>query len=167
MNNENRQSLIEDNMKLVYFIINKYYPTFIHDEDIIQYGMLGLCKAAEKWDETKSKFSTFASHAILNEIKMEFRRRSKQPETVSLSKIIHSEESKLTLEDSIMGEADIGFVDMKGLKDSLTPREKEIWDMTLCGDTQREIAERLGLSVQRVNAVIRKIKKRWERLNGN
>ena len=167
MNNENRQRLIEDNMNLVYFIINKYYPTFIHDEDIVQYGMLGLCKAAEKWDETKSKFSTFASHAILNEIKMEFRRRSKQLETVSLSKIIHSEESKLILEDAIMGETDVGFIDMKGLNDSLTPREKEIWDMTLCGNTQREIAERLGLSVQRVNAVIRKIKKRWEKLNGN
>ena len=66
-----------------------------------------------------------------------------------------------------MGETDVGFIDMKGLNDSLTPREKEIWDMTLCGNTQREIAERLGLSVQRVNAVIRKIKKRWEKLNGN
>ena len=45
----NRGEFIEQNINLVYVVIREYYPMFISDEDIIQCGMLGLCKAADKW----------------------------------------------------------------------------------------------------------------------
>ena len=79
----NKNELIEKNMNLVYFVISKYYPTFIHDEDIVQSGMLGLCKAADKWDESKSKFSTYAGRCIRNEINQEFIRRKPFSKVIS------------------------------------------------------------------------------------
>ena len=65
---------ILENKKLVYFIINKYYPERRNDEDIIQVGMIGLWKAIELFDESKGyKFSTFATTVIRNAIKQELR----------------------------------------------------------------------------------------------
>ena len=79
-----KNKLIEDNMSLVYFIINKYYPTYITDEDIVQAGMLGLCKAGDTWNEDKGAFSTYAAICIRNNIRMEFRGRGKHQGVLSL-----------------------------------------------------------------------------------
>ena len=43
-----RKKFIEENVNLVYVIVREYYPTFIFDEDVIQCGMVGLCKAANE-----------------------------------------------------------------------------------------------------------------------
>ena len=73
-----KQQLIEDNMGLVYSLILREYPTYIQDEDIIQCGMLGLCQAADKFDESKGfKFAGFAWFCIRNEIIRELNKRSK------------------------------------------------------------------------------------------
>ncbi len=62
------------NMKLVYYLVNKQYLNHPQKEELEQIGMLGLCKAAITFDESKgSKFSTYASRCILNEINMFFR----------------------------------------------------------------------------------------------
>ena len=37
----NKNELVEKNMKLVYYIINKHYPTYSYNEDVIQEGMVG------------------------------------------------------------------------------------------------------------------------------
>ena len=68
-----KQQLIEDNLNLVYALISREYPTYLHDEDIIQTGMLGLCKAADKWDEKRGTFSNFAWCCIRHEIIKEFK----------------------------------------------------------------------------------------------
>ena len=88
-------------MNLVYHIISRQYPTFIHDEDVIQSGMLGLCKAAESFDPKKGLFSTYAGRCIRNEINQEFIKRKPFSQTVSLDTKI-SEEG--TLQDVLVGE---------------------------------------------------------------
>lgn len=167
MNETARQQLIEDNMKLVYYLINMYYPTFVGDEDLVQCGMVGLCKAADKWDDSRSTFSTFASQVILNEIKIEFRRRAKEPSKVSLSTVVHNGDEKLTLESAIIGDEDVNWVDVKGLRDCLVGREVEVFDLLQSGLSQTEIGRKLGVSRQRVGECIRKIKIRWRKLNGD
>ena len=79
---------IEQNISLVYFVINKYYPSFINDDDIVQCAMVGLCKAANRWDSSKSKFSTFASSWIKNEIKSELRKRNSRKIEISLEQLL-------------------------------------------------------------------------------
>lgn len=83
-----KQQFIEENMNLVYFLIQKYYPTFIHDEDIIQCGMMGLCEAAERFDKNKAKFSYYAKNRILGAIKDELRYRNKFSKDISLERLL-------------------------------------------------------------------------------
>lgn len=74
MTDEERK-LAEDNMKLVYFVINKFYPQYSQDEDVASIGMIGLLKAAEMWEPSKGAFSTIATTAIKSEIRNELRKR--------------------------------------------------------------------------------------------
>jgi RNA polymerase sigma factor (sigma-70 family) len=46
-------------------------------EDLEQVGLLGLMRAAERWDPTRNaKFSTFAFHCVRNRLCQELRRQS-------------------------------------------------------------------------------------------
>ena len=62
--NDEQQRLVTDNMKLVHFVVNKYYPTFNGNEDVSQVGMVGLCKAALAWNPEKTTFTTCACNYI-------------------------------------------------------------------------------------------------------
>ena len=157
------QQLIEDNMKLVTYIINKYYPTFLSDEDIFQCGMLGLCKAANTWDETKSVFSTYAVKCIRNEIRCEFRRRKKHKGVLSLDYEYNNDsDEEITLKDTLVGTTDVDFVDTQFIYEQLTPTEREIFEYKRWGMTTEEIANQLGCSHQNVSKHIRRIKSKIE-----
>ena len=58
----NREEIIIKNMPLVPFIVNKYFKnnTLMAYEDKIGYGNIGLIKAANRYNEDKGKFSTYA-----------------------------------------------------------------------------------------------------------
>lgn len=84
---DDKQNFIEKNIDLVYFLIGKYYPGFIHDEDIIQCGMVGLCDAAQRW-KGGCKFSYYAKSRILGEIKQELRNRNKKSVETSLEQLM-------------------------------------------------------------------------------
>lgn len=74
-------------MQLVYYLVHKYYPRYAKDEDVIQCGMLGLVKAANNYDSSKSKFSTYAGVIICREIAQELKRRENDKQTVSLERL--------------------------------------------------------------------------------
>lgn len=155
----NRQQLVEDNMRLVYHIVSKEYPKYIHDEDIIQSGMLGLCKAADKWDENKSKFSTFACRCIKNEIATEFRRRAKHQGILSLDYEVDGDNgSKCSFGDCIVSEEDIGYIDFAIDSSRLTKRELEICELRKQGMSNPDIGRKLGISRQAVWQTVRKLR---------
>lgn len=54
------QKLVTDNMKLVYTIAKKY-KGYMEWEDLTQYGILGLCTAATRFNSEKGKFKDFSS----------------------------------------------------------------------------------------------------------
>lgn len=161
----NRQKLIEDNINLVYFLIHTYYPRYATDEDIVQCGMIGLCTAADGWDESRSTFSTYASRAILNAIAMEFKRRKIQIKTLSLDYPMGEEE--VTFGDLLVGESDVQYFDTEDFRNQLSPREKECFDLLVAGLTPTEIGRKLGLSRQNVNYHLRKLRLLWEKTYGN
>lgn len=155
-------------MTLVYFLINQYYPTFLGDEDIIQSGMMGLCHAADNYDENKSKFSTYASRCILNEINMEFRSRKKHRSPLSLDYEVVSEDGERgKFGDYCVGEEDVNYLDFDGFYDSLSPSEKELFNLRQSGLTVPEIAERLNCSKELVYQQLRRIKTLWRETNGD
>lgn len=64
-----RDKLIIHNLRLVAYIVRKNYPEAPDRDDLISIGTVGLIRAAETFDFTKSnKFSTYASTCIDNAI---------------------------------------------------------------------------------------------------
>jgi len=139
--------------------VTKEYPTYTQDEDIIQWGMLGLCKAAEKWDETKGSISTFAIVCIRREIQMEFRRRMKHKGVYSLDYEYTGDDGETnTLVDTVIGDEDIPYFDIGFNLNRLKGKEKQIAELLLTGISQVDIAKKLGVTKQYVHKVVRKIR---------
>lgn len=151
------QKLVEDNMNLVYWLISKEYSTYIKDEDLIQCGMLGLCIAAEKYDESKGKFSTFAVQGIRNEIRSEFRRRNRHQGVWSLDYEVNGQNGeKTTFGDYVVGDEDVLYIDY--CDEQLSPLQRNIVTLLKQGKSTKEIAETLGTTVQNVQWTKRKIR---------
>ena len=100
------EELYIQNENLVYFIISKYYPDYLGDEDLAQECKIGLWRAVTSYDETKSTFSTFASKCIVNTILHYFRNNKNKIKTVSLDQpAFNSDDTDLTLQDLIMDDS--------------------------------------------------------------
>ena len=144
-----KQQLIEDNMKLVYWLIAREFPTYTQDEDIKQVGMVGLCMAADKWDESKGKFSVFAYSCIRNAILNEFKSRNKHNGVLSLDyELISDNGEKTTFGELIAGEQDVMYLDT--CEDQLTPLQKQILGLLLKGVPPKDVAKRLNTTPQNV-----------------
>lgn len=160
-----QRKLAEDNMNLVYYTIAKEYPTYKFDEDIRQTGLLGLCKAAMKWDETKGAFSTFACQCIHNEIRKEFRSRQKQVETISLETKLEtvSTDDTLTLEDVIDSgeETDITEYTVEAFLKTLNSKERVIYDLKARGYKIKEIVDVTGYSMSHVRWILQTIRRKY------
>lgn len=64
------EEIIEQNMGLVYSVVNKMKNTRYETEDLIQIGSIGLIKAVKKFDFSYNvRFSTYAVPMIIGEIK--------------------------------------------------------------------------------------------------
>ena len=70
---EEINNLIVNNTKLVTYVINKYFRQVYKDpnmlEEVVQEGNMALILAANRYDDSKSKFSTFAVSYIFFTIK--------------------------------------------------------------------------------------------------
>ena len=173
--NEQNKRLVEENMKLVYHVINTYYPNHIGDEDLEQEGFIGLCRAAEKFDDTRdAKFSTFACSTIHNYLRHYFTGLSRQKRTANLIsldlEIKHDDGSGDMLHEVIEDKkADTLFkqCEIENFIDELDDREREIVKLRREGLTDEEIGERLGLSRGYINLIVRTMRKRWRKEYGD
>ena len=157
-------NLVEENMNLVYHIISKDYPTFLHDDDIVQSGMVGLCKAANTWDSSRAKFSTYAGRCIRNEIYQEFLRRKPHTKNLSLDAKMGD---ATTFGETLVGEEDINYADDGAFTDSLSEDERDIFRMDNMGFGTDEIADVMNISRQKVCKTIRLIKLKARNYYGN
>ncbi len=165
--------LIEHNLRLVAHIIKKYSAASEQD-DLISIGTIGLIKAVNTFDDEKGiKLATYASKCIENEVLMYFRSQRKNAQDISINEPIDadSEGNPLTLmdilsvEDTIAEEIDDKLMVNKlykfveAIKDE---REKTIIVLRygLYGKiplTQKQIAEKLGISRSYVSRIEKKI----------
>ncbi|MBR1764210.1 MAG: RNA polymerase sporulation sigma factor SigK [Ruminococcus sp.] len=164
-----KDTLIEHNLRLVAHIIKKYYSREQDQDDLISIGTVGLIKAVNTFDHTKgSRFATYASRCIENEILMHFRALRRTAGEVHFDEPIDTDKngSALTLIDVISDGVDLGeLVEAKlaaarvcGLVSELPEREREIITLRygLGGArplTQREVAARLGISRSYVSRI--------------
>lgn len=166
MMNENERQLVEDNIKLVYYVIHNYYPTFSLDEDLTQIGMIGLCKAAQTWNPEKSKFSGYAVACIKNDIRAELKKRIKQIEPMSIETKI-TDCDALTLENCLLSEDDVSMVDFNLFYNTLNDKDKQVLQYRKAGLVCREIGEITGVSHTAIDNRLRKMKRMWNERYGH
>ena len=179
---EARNTLIEHNLRLVAHISKKYCSSVRDDYDLISIVTIGLIKAVGTFDYTKgTRFATYASRCIENEILMHFRASKKTAQDVSISDPIDTDKegNPLTLmdviseDDTILDDLDLKINAEKlyrYIRESLDDREQEIieWRYGLIGDglTQREVAKKLNISRSYVSRIekkaLSKLKKRFD-----
>lgn len=168
--NEIEQKIIE-NKKLIYLVLNKQFPWLIGDDDVEQCGLIGLWKACKMYDSDKSKFSTFATTCIRNEILMEMRRRKtlQKVEAVSLDMPVPvegKEDGETSLMDVIRDPddhyAELEY-DLTFLDDIASGRDIEILNMSMDGYSQVEIAERFKISRSYISRIINRTRKKCEK----
>ncbi len=168
------EKLIEHNLRLVVYISKKFDNTGTGIEDLISIGTIGLIKAVKTYNSDKKiKLATYASKCIENEILMYIRKNASHRGDVSideplntdwdgnellLSDVLGTEENSVseniekTEEERIVREA------VKGLCD----REREIIELRygLGGKremTQKEVADKLGISQSYISRLEKKI----------
>ena len=175
-----RQTLIERNLRLVVYIAKRFENTGINIEDLISIGTIGLIKAINTYKTDKNiKLATYASRCIENEILMYLRKNSSQRSEVSLDEPLNTDwdGNELLLSDVLGTDADTVMrpieddVDRQLLSaaiEKLSEREQEIIVLRfgLRGhreQTQKEVADRLGISQSYISRLEKRIINRLKR----
>lgn len=178
-----RSELIEHNLRLVAHVVKKYYSPNTDSEELISIGTIGLIKAVNSFNNSKStRFATYAAKCIENEVLMYFRSAKKSARDVYLDEPVDTDKdgNSMSLMDIIAEDDDMvdrievmirskqlyGFID-----ECLDEREKEIirHRYGLYGIkplTQREVADKLNISRSYVSRIekkaLEKLKERYE-----
>lgn len=158
--NDEQQKLVTDNIALVHYLILKHYPTFHTNEDVVQTGMVGLCKAATTWDSSKSTFSTYAGKCILNEIRNQFREIIPSQPVLSLD---YEYEGGLMLSEAIEGDTDVNSTfELTEFLGKEKEKNKLVLSLYAQGYTTQEISEITGITRRGVARIKRMTQKKWE-----
>jgi len=175
-----RQLLIEHNLRLVVYIARRFENTGINIEDLISIGTIGLIKAVNTYRIEKNiKLATYASRCIENEILMHLRKIAGQKAEVSFDEPLNTDwdGNELLLSDVLGTEEDTVLkpieedVDRQLLHramEQLQQREREIISLRFGLDgrqeqTQKEVADRLGISQSYISRLEKRIIKRLKK----
>lgn len=175
-----RQTLIEHNLRLVVYIARRFENTGVGLEDLVSIGTIGLIKAINTFRADKNiKLATYASRCIENEILMHLRKIGSQRGEVSIDEPLNTDwdGNELLLSD-VLGtdgdevsrplEEDAERAALHAAVDSLSERERDIITLRfgLGGReeaTQKEVADRLGISQSYISRLEKRILLRLRR----
>jgi RNA polymerase sporulation-specific sigma factor len=169
-----RQTLIEHNLRLVVYIAKRFENTGAGLEDLVSIGTIGLIKAINTFRSEKNiKLATYASRCIENEILMYIRKHSSTKTEVSIDEPLNTDwdGNELLLSDVLGTEEDGIIFEIEQMEEreairravaSLEPREREIIELRygMGGKrelTQKEVADRLGISQSYISRLEKKI----------
>ena len=142
----NGELLYSENERLVYKVYQDNFRSVKRNvEDLMQCGRMGLWKACTKWDESKSKFNTFAYYCILNEMRM-FLRKQVKLDIREINEGEETEEGKVLSLFDIQGE-EVDYYSNVNLENFLKhTKYPEIWEKISQGETIKSIAKESGVS---------------------
>ena len=177
-----RPVLIERNLRLVVYIAKKFDNTGIGVEDLVSIGTIGLIKSINTFRSEKNiKLATYASRCIENEILMYLRRNNKTKLEVSIDEPLNVDwdGNELLLSDVLGTEEDIIYRDIESEVERtlliraisrLKERERTIIMLRFGINgadgqemTQKEVAEKLGISQSYISRLEKKIMKRLQK----
>ena len=169
-----RQLLIEHNLRLVVYIAKRFENTGAGLEDLVSIGTIGLIKAINTFQADKNiKLATYASRCIENEILMYIRKHSGARAEVSIDEPLNTDwdGNELLLSDVLGSEENGISFEIEQLEErmavrravaELEGREREIIELRygMGGKkemTQKEVADRLGISQSYISRLEKKI----------
>ena len=169
--NINSNDPVLSNMRLVVHLAKKYQGMGIPLDDLIHEGIIGLCKARDKFNPTlEAKFSSYASLWIKATIRQALNDKSRIIRVPAHKTHIADAAPKVSqLDSTYQGTCDSEIESMhndshmqhkiSNLIGKLKPRQQEIVKMKFgigCNEMKTiEIAKQVGISVQSVNGTIR------------
>ncbi|MBP3315949.1 MAG: RNA polymerase sporulation sigma factor SigE [Clostridia bacterium] len=169
-----RQRLIEHNLRLVVYIAKRFENTGVGIEDLVSIGTIGLIKAINTFKADKNiKLATYASRCIENEILMYIRKHSGTRVEVSIDEPLNTDwdGNELLLSDILGSEDDGVSYEIEQMEErlrvrravaELSGRERVIIEMRYGMNgrrelTQKEVADRLGISQSYISRLEKKI----------
>ena len=170
-----RDKLIEHNLRLVVYIAKRFENTGVGIEDLVSIGTIGLVKAINTFKSDKNiKIATYASRCIENEILMYIRKTAGIKAEVSIDEPLNVDwdGNELLLSDILGSDEEDGIVfEIEQLEEraairraveNLSEREREIIELRygMRGGvelTQKEVADRLGISQSYISRLEKKI----------
>ena len=174
-----KKQLIEHNLRLVVYLAKKFENTGVCVEDLISIGTIGLIKGINTFNpEKKIKLATYASRCIENEILMYLRRNNRVKLEVSFDEPLNTDwdGNELLLSDILGTDEDVIYKDLeteveisllKKAMLSLNERERQIIELRFGVNrvenkelTQKEVADRLGISQSYISRLEKKIMNR-------
>ena len=171
---EARRLLIEHNLRLVVYIAKRFENNGIGIEDLVSIGTIGLIKAINTFNPEKNiKLATYASRCIENEILMYIRKHSSERAEVSFDEPLNTDwdGNELLLSDVLSSDDDRISFEIEQYEErqrvrravyGLESREREIIELRygLNGRrelTQKEVADKLGISQSYISRLEKKI----------
>ena len=177
-----RVKLISHNLRLVAYLARKFENTGICIDDLISIGTIGLIKGINTFNTDKNiKLATYASRCIENEILMYLRRNNKTKMEVSFDEPLNMDwdGNELLLSDILGTEEDVIYKDIENeveisllrkAMEKLSTREREIIELRYGINqrmgkelTQKEVADKLGISQSYISRLEKKIIDRLRR----
>lgn len=164
--------LIKENEGLVYYTMNKYFYTTTSEynikEDLAQVGRIALYKAIQTYDEGRTEFSTYAVKVIKSKMINFLQNDLYKYVSKGGLKSIHNNEG-LDEDSEKMRDRNMGRMDddtevnanelLDYIKDFKDERAYRIVCLLNEGYTYEEIGDIIGLSKQRINQIIVKLRK--------
>ena len=169
-----RARLIEHNLRLVSHIVRKYYGSAQNTDELVSIGTLGLVKAINTFCSDKNiKLATYASRCIENEILMYIRKNASHKGDLSIDEPLNTDwdGNELLLSDVLSSDDDRISFEIEQYEErqrvrravyGLDAREREIIELRygLNGKrelTQKEVADKLGISQSYISRLEKKI----------
>ena len=169
-----REKLIVHNLRLVVYISKKFESPSAGLEDLISIGTIGLIKAVRTFCPEKNiKLATYASRCIENEILMYLRKASQQRNEISIDEPLNTDwdGNELLLSDIISSDEESAADKLKqrcerealmAEIEKLSDRERQIMELRFGLKngkelTQKEVADRIGISQSYISRLEKKI----------
>ena len=169
-----RDTLITHNLRLVVYIARKFESSGVGIEDLISIGTIGLIKAVRTFCPDRNiKLATYSSRCIENEILMYLRKNAQKRSEISIDEPLNVDwdGNELLLSDILGTENDLVYHHLEdevnrkllyGAMKKLDRRERQLMEMRfglISGRemTQKEVADRLGISQSYISRLEKRI----------
>lgn len=150
------EELFEEHYKFAYWYLARKFPEFARDDDMKQEALIGLWRACTIYDSNVGSFTALATKCIVNQVLMQFRKQSKL--------VVFSMEEEIPDRDGLTASGRLcdpcwenSFLNSEFMQDvsQLSDREQFILKSRLGGMSQKDIANKVGLSQGMVSRLIR------------